>query len=383
MRSRRTASLVQSEIRAMTRACVAVGGVNMGQGICDTPTPDVVKEAAKRAIDNNQSTYTRFDGVQELREALARRFIDHNGMRFDPDTEIVATLGSAGAYVCALHALLDPGDGIVLFEPFYGYHLNAARVAGIEPTFVRLDPPNFELCLDRLRAAIRPNTRAILVNTPMNPCGKVFTRAELEAIADVAEAHDLVILTDEVYEYLTYDGAPHVSMGSIPRAADRTVTMGSYSKTFSITGWRIGFAAARAPLAEAIGLMNDLNYICAPAPLQHAVATGIRELPRSYYTGLAADYGAKRDQFCAVLAEVGLPPVVPQGAYYVLADVSALGCATAKDAAMAILHGAGVASVAGSAFFAQGGEHLVRFCYAKRPDDIDRACEGLRRWRLG
>lgn len=381
MRSRRTASLVQSEIRAMTRACVAVGGVNMGQGICDTPTPDVVKEAAKRAIDNNQSTYTRFDGVQELREALAGRLLDHNGMRFDADTEIVATLGSAGAYVCALHALLDPGDGIVLFEPFYGYHLNAARVAGIEPTFVRLDPPNFALCLDRLRAAIRPNTRAILVNTPMNPCGKVFTRAELEAIADVAEAHDVVILTDEVYEYLTYDGAPHVSMGSIARAADRTVTMGSYSKTFSITGWRIGFAAARAPLAEAIGLMNDLNYICAPAPLQHAVAAGIRELPRSYYTGLAADYGAKRDQFCSVLAEVGLQPVVPQGAYYVLADVSALGCATAKDAAMAILHGAGVASVAGSAFFAAGGEHLVRFCYAKRPEDIDRACEGLRRWR--
>ncbi|MCB9507261.1 MAG: aminotransferase class I/II-fold pyridoxal phosphate-dependent enzyme [Myxococcales bacterium] len=364
----------------MTRACVAVGGVNMGQGICDTPTPAVVKDAAKAAIDAGHSTYTRFDGVPELRTALAERLLAHNGLRFDAESEIVVTLGSAGAYICALNALLDPGDGIILFEPFYGYHLNAARVAGVVPSTVRLEAPAFAFDDAALRSALRPNTKAILVNTPMNPCGKVFTRAELERVADFAIEHDLLIFTDEVYEYLVYDGAEHVSVASIDRVADRTVTMGSYSKTFSITGWRIGFAAAPAALAEPIGLMNDLNYICAAAPLQHAVAAGVRQLPRGYYSDLAAEYQAKRDQFCGVLTEVGLTPVVPQGAYYVLADVSSLGLATAKEAAMTLLRDAGVASIAGSAFYDGGGEQLTRFCYAKSTADLDRACEQLRRW---
>lgn len=380
MRSRRTERLVQSEIRAMTRACNEVGGVNMGQGICDTPTPELVKAAAIDAVATNRSIYTPYNGVPELRRALADKLGSYNGVRCDPDSELTVTVGSAAAYACALVALFDPGDEIVLFEPFYGYHANAALVAGVVPRFVRLEPPDFALDLDALRSAIGPSTRAILVNTPMNPCGKVFEEAELRAIGELCQERDLLCLTDEVYEYLVYSGRRHLSMASLPGMAERTVTMTSYSKTFSITGWRIGYAAGPAPLIEAIGLVHDLNYICAPHPLQLAVANGIARLPDSYYAGLRADYEGKRDRFCAALTRVGLPPIVPQGAYYVLADVSALGCETAKAAAMRILAEAGVAGVPGSAFFGEGGEQLVRFCYAKSDADLDRAIAGLEGW---
>ena len=278
-------------------------------------------------------------------------------------------------------ALFDPGDEIVLFEPYYGYHLNAAVVAGLGIRTVPLSPPDFAIDPDRVRAALTPRTRAILVNTPMNPCGKVFDREELLAIAEICHEHDLICLTDEVYEYLIYDDRTHVSMASLPGMRDRTITLSSYSKTFSITGWRVGYMCGPAPLAEAVGLVNDLYYICAPAPLQRAVATGVRDLPPAYYADMRADYARKREIFCGVLREVGLEPIVPDGAYYVLADVKSLGCETAKDAAMRLLHEAGVASVPGSAFYTGAtGEGLTRFCYAKRDADLEKACENLTRW---
>lgn len=380
MRSQRTAGLVQSEIRAMTQACNAVGGVNFGQGICDVPTPAVVKEAARAAVAANRSIYTRFDGVEELRNALAERLAP-DGLVVDPEREVVVTLGSAGAFACALQALFDPGDELVLFEPFYGYHVNAARTAGVVPRPVRLEGSDFSLNLDALKAAIGPATKAILVNTPNNPTGKVFTNEEMTAIADLCQERDLLCITDEVYEYVVYGDGQHVRMATLPGMRERTVTMLSYSKTFSITGWRIGAAIAPPSLAEAIGLVNDLNYICAPHPLQVAVAEGIRSLPASYYTNMCASYEQKRDRFCAALRDAGLPPVVPAGAYYVLADVSRLGMPTAKEAAMKLLHEAKVAGVPGSAFFAgNDGHHLVRFCYAKRPEDIDRAIANLAAW---
>lgn len=382
MRSERTQGLVQSEIRAMTRACDAVGGVNLGQGICDTPTPEIVKAAAVRAITAGRSIYTPFNGIPELRDALATKLETFNGIAADPEEEIVVTVGSSAAYACALQALFDPGDELVLFEPFYGYHLNAAKVAGIMPRFVRLDPPAFALDIDALRSAIGPRTRAILVNTPMNPCGKVFDRDELVAIAELCQEHNLVCLTDEVYEYLVYADGEHVSMATLDGMRSRTVTMASYSKTFSITGWRIGYAFAPPEIARAIGLVHDLNYICAPHPLQWAVARGIAQLPASYYSGLRHDYETKRDRFCAALREVGLDPIVPEGSYYVLADVSSLGAEDANAAAMRLLDQAGVAGVPGSAFFGdEAGEGLIRFCYAKRDEALDRAIDNLRRWR--
>ncbi len=381
IRSDRTADLVQSQIRAMTRACVARGGVNLGQGICDVPTPPLVEEAARQAVADHKSIYTRFDGTEELRRALATKLRRDNAITADPDTEVVVTVGSSGALTCTLNALCNPGDEIILFEPYYGYHRNTALVAGLTPVMVPLHPPAFDLNLEAVESAITPKTRAILVNTPVNPSGHVFTREQLTQLGALCTKHDLLCITDEVYEYMVYGAGEHVSMASLPGMWERTVTLGSYSKTFSITGWRIGFATAPAPLAEAIGLMNDLYYICSPHPLQLAVAAGIEQLPASYYSGMCDDYEAKRDAFCAALTEVGLPPVVPNGAYYVLADVSRLGCATAKEAAMKLLDEAGVASVAGSAFFTGGeGERWVRFCYAKRDSDLDRAIAQLRAW---
>lgn len=354
----------------------------MGQGICDVPTPALVKEAATQAITDNRSTYTRYDGEAALREALAWKLEAHNGIVANPETEIVVTLGASGAFAATLTALFDPGDELLMFTPFYGYHVNTARVSGVVPVFVALQPPSFSLDLAQIRAAITSRTRAILINTPVNPSGKVFTVTELDALAALCIEHDLLCVTDEVYEYMVYPGHTHVSIATRPGMSARTVTMGSYSKTFSITGWRIGFATAQAQLAEPIGLSNDLQAVCAPAPLQHAVAAGIRGLPAAFYREMAVKYLAQRDQFCGVLSEIGLDPIVPDGAYYVLADISSLRAPTPRDAAMQLLREAGVAGIAGSAFFpGASGDQLLRFCFAKQPADLDRACEALLQWR--
>jgi len=381
IRSERIQNLLQSEIRAMTRACNEVGGVNLGQGICDVPTPDLIKEAAYEAIRENQSIYTRHDGDAVLREAMSRKFAQYNGIPLNPDTEVVVTTGASGALAATLMALCDPGDEIILFEPFYGYHLNTALVAGMVPKIVPLHPPTFHLDLQRLRDTITPKTRAILVNTPVNPSGKVFSRDELVAIGAIATEFDLLVITDEVYEYMVYGDRQHVSMASLPGMRERTVTLGSYSKTFNITGWRIGYAVADASLAGPIGLLNDLYYVCAPAPLQRAVAVGIDRFQDDYYADLLDSYTRKRTQFCDTLTEIGLTPIVPDGAYYVLADITSLGCEDAKSAAMKLLHEAKVASVPGTAFFTGGeGQRLVRFCYAKQQPDLDRACDYLLSW---
>jgi aminotransferase len=381
IRSERTESLLQSEIRAMTRACNEVGGINLGQGVCDVPAPDLVKKAASDALAADDSIYTRFDGHQRLREALANRFRHYNGLDYDAESEVVVTIGASGAFASTLMALCNPGDEIIIFEPYYGYHVNTARVAGLTPVIIPLRAPDFAVDANKVAEAITPRTRAILINTPVNPSGKLFSKEELEAIALLANKHDLLVITDEVYEYFLYDGVKHLSPATLPSLYDRTVTMGSYSKTFSITGWRIGFAAAPAPLAAAIGLVNDLYYVCSPAPLQTAVATGIEQLGDDYYAELRTTYQRKRDQFCGVLTEIGLTPIVPRGAYYVLADIKSLRQETSKEAAMKLLHEAGVASVPGNAFFSgDDANNLTRFCYAKQQNDLDRACEQLLAW---
>ena len=381
IRSQRIEGFVQSDIRAMTHACNAVGGVNLGQGICDIPAPDIVKQAALEAIRGDRSIYTRYDGDDSLRQAIARKLEHYNRVRYDAENEVVVTIGASGALTATLHALTDPGDEIILFEPYYGYHLNTARIAGLEPRLFPLAPPTFAIDLDRLEAMVTPRTRAILVNTPVNPSGKVFTRVELEGIAAICQRHDLLCITDEIYEYIVYDGREHLSMASLPGMRERTVTISGYSKTFSVTGWRIGYAAAPQELALAIGLVNDLFSICAPSPLQRAVATAIDRLDDSYYAGMAARYHQKRDEFCGVLQQVGLTPIVPDGAYYVLADISRLGADNARDAAHLLLDQSGVAGVPGTAFYTgAAGESLIRFCFAKRQEDLDEACERLLAW---
>ncbi len=379
--ARRLEGLVQSPIRRMTRECNRVGGLNLGQGVCDLPTPPLVAAGAKAAIDANQATYSLAEGIPELREIIATKLARDNGITADPASEIVVTVGSSGAFTCAINALLDPGDGILLMEPYYGYHLNCALVAGFDVHYMTLEPPAFEMTEENLRASLKPNTRAIVVCTPSNPSGKMFTREEIQIVERVAEEHDLLVITDEIYEYIRYDGREHISPASVGNLRERTVTIMGLSKTFAITGWRLGYAVAPAPMAKAMTLVNDLYYICAPTPLQHGVAAGMAA-PPEYFASIAEEYRRKRDILCPALDDAGLSPIVPKGAYYVLADVSRLGHATAFDAAMDILENGGVASVPGSAFYRGAtGEKLVRFCYAKEDDVLEQAAERLRKFR--
>lgn len=371
--------LVQSEIRAMTLACTKVDGINLAQGVCDTEVPKAVIEGAAEAMKRGMNTYTRFDGLAELRNALSQRLARHNNLTVNPETELTVSAGATGAFQCACMALLNPGDEVILFEPFYGYHVSALLAVNAIPKVVRLEKDHWALSLDDLEHAINDRTKAILVNTPGNPSGKVFTREELSGIADMATRRDLFVLTDEIYEYFVYDDHKHLSIATLPGMRERTITISGYSKTFSITGWRIGHSVAIPRWAECIGAMNDLMYVCAPAPLQYGVAVGIETLEEGFYHDLKRTFENKRNNICQVLTEVGLTPTVPQGAYYVLADVSSLPGVTGKERAMWLLEKSGVAGVPGEAFFQadQGGEFL-RLSFAKTDEVLAKACERLR-----
>lgn len=376
--SRRMADLAQSEIRAMTHACTRMKGLNMAQGVCDTPVPPVVLEGAEKAIRDGYNVYTRFDGLPELRGAIADKLAHYNGIQADPETEVTVSAGATGAFHCASAALLNPGDEVILFEPYYQYHISALAAVEAIPVVIHTQPPAWTHSMAQLEEVVTPKTKAIIVNSPGNPSGKVFSRPELETLADFACRHDLFVFTDEIYEYFLYDGRNHVSMATLPDMAERTITIGGYSKTFSVTGWRIGYSVAAKPWAGAIGAMNDLLYVCAPGPLQIGVACGISQLPDSFYRNLAQDYQHKRDRFCSALAKVGLTPSIPQGAYYVLADVSRLPGNTGKARAMYLLETTGVAGVPGEAFFSgYTGANFIRFSYAKTDSDLDEACRRL------
>jgi len=381
--SRRMADLAQSEIRAMTQACVSMKGLNMAQGVCDTPVPSVVTLAAERAIRQGYNVYTRFDGSSELRQAISRKLAHYNGFHADPETDITVSAGATGAFHCACAALLDPGDEVILFEPYYQYHISALLAVEAVPVIVKMRAPEWTYASVRLEQAVTPKTKAIVLNSPGNPSGKVFTREELEGVAGLARRHDLFVFTDEIYEYFLYDGRSHLSIATLPGMAERAITIGGYSKTFSVTGWRIGYSAAAKPWAQAIGAMNDLLYVCAPAPLQMGVAGGINELPEGFYQDLARAYQNKRDRFCSALAKAGLTPSIPAGAYYVLAEVSKLPGVTGKARAMYLLEKTGVAGVPGEAFFSgPEGADFIRFSYAKTDADLDEACRRLTQIRL-
>ena len=378
--NQRLAGLVQSEIRAMTLACTQVQGINLAQGVCDTGVPPMVLAGAKQAMDQGFNTYTRYDGLAELRQAVAQRMRTFNHMTVNSENEVTVSAGATGAFHCVCMGLLQPGDEVILFEPYYGYHLSTILAVEAVPRIVSLQEPDWFLSMEVLEKAITDRTKAIVVNTPGNPSGKVFTTQELEGIAAVARRHDLFVFTDEIYEYFIYDNLAHVSLASLPDMADRTITISGYSKTFSITGWRIGHAVAAPRWASMIGAMNDLVYVCAPAPLQYGVAVGIQRLGVEFYQELQRSFQCKRNQFCQVLQDIGLSPTIPQGAYYVLADVRRLPGRTGKERAMYLLEKTGVAGVPGEAFF-QGdhGDRYIRFSFAKTNAALDMACERLQR----
>jgi aminotransferase len=376
--SQRHEWVLQSEIRNMSIECEQVQGINLSQGVCDLEVPAIVLQGAKAAMDEGINTYTRYDGLVELRQAIAHKQKLFTGMEVDPETEIIVSAGSTGAFYCACLALLNPGEEVILFEPYYGYHVSTLEATQAVPVYVRMAPGEWTFSEPDLEKVVSPKTRGIMINTPANPSGKVFSREELERLAAFAARHDLFVFTDEIYEHFVYDGRQHIPPASLPGMKERTITISGLSKTFSITGWRVGYCLCEAKWAQTIGYFNDLVYVCAPAPLQMGVARGLLGLEKDYYENLAAEYVSKRDKICGALSNAGLTPCVPQGAYYVLADISRLPGEGSKAKAMHLLSQTGVACVPGEAFYHDdAGENLARFCFAKDDLVLAEACRRL------
>lgn len=372
-----------SPIRSMTVACARAGGINLAQGVCDTPVPEAVRRAAQAAVEAGVNTYTRSDGLPELRAALAAKMKRDSGLSYDPEGEIVVTSGATGAFYVAAQALLEPGDEVVLFEPYYGYHRNTLEALGAVPVYVPLGARDFAVDFAALERALGPRTRALVVNTPGNPSGKVFSKQELARLGDIVRARDLWLFTDEVYEHFVFDGRKHVSPAALPGLRERTITMNALSKTFAITGWRIGWVAAPRALAEAFAHLHDLVYVCAPAPLQAACAAGLGKLDPEYYAAIGAEYQRKRDQLCDALAGAGLAPRVPEGSYFALADLSRFPGRNGDERALALLERSGVACVPGTAFWhGAAGDAVGRFCFGKTDADLAEACRRLRNMQV-
>ncbi|MBM4272304.1 MAG: aminotransferase class I/II-fold pyridoxal phosphate-dependent enzyme [Deltaproteobacteria bacterium] len=381
--SNRHELVLQSEIRSMSIECERIGGINLSQGVCDTEVPPSVRLAAREAIDAGVNTYTRYDGLVELREAIAAKQKRFTGMEVDPATEIVVSAGATGAMYCACLALLNPGDEVIVFEPFYGYHVNTLVAVQAVPVYVRMEPPDWTFTYSSLEHIRTPRTKAIIVNTPANPSGKVFTHSELETIAHFVTKYDLFVFTDEIYEHFLFGDARHMAPATFPGMKGRTITISGFSKTFSITGWRIGYAVCDARWAQTIGFFNDLIYVCAPAPLQMGVAKGLAMLSAEYYQELSRFFQTKRDKLCNALLNAGMEPYVPEGAYYILADISKLPGTGSKQKAMYLLQETRVACVPGMAFFHDSsGEDMARFCFAKEEDVLDEACRRIEKLSL-
>ncbi len=380
----RTAELKQSNIRAITLMLQGVDGINLGQGICDMPTPDPIKRGAHEAIDGDQSIYSYYGGIQPLREALLEKARTYNRIPARGVDDIMVTVGSTGAFVATMFTLLDPGDEVIVFEPYYGYHCNLLTVMGAHLKFVRTEAPDWAIDFDRVESLITDRTKAIIVTTPNNPTGKVWSRDELERMRDLIVENDLYAITDEIYEYMLYDGHEHISLASIEGAYDRTITLSGFSKTYNMTGWRLGYAVGPEAIIAKMGLLSDLIYICAPTPLQHGVAEAF-EMSSTYFSEMAAAYDRKRMLMCTTLEEIGFKVPWPEGSYYVLADFSPLrdrfeGFEDDMTASRTLVEKAGIGTVAGRSFFADDadGDCCLRFCFAKEYPILEEACRRLK-----
>jgi aminotransferase len=381
--ARRRAHLdADNPLRALTEVIARVpGGINLGQGVCELPGPAALRRGVVEAVaDGEAQTYTPYAGVPELRAEIARKLRDGNGLDV-ADDGVIVTSGSSSAFFAAGMALLEPGDEVLLFEPFYSYHRSQLLLLGAVPVPVPLAPPDYAFDPAAVARALGPRTRAIVVNTPANPMGKVFTRAELTALAQVLASTDVAVVTDEVYEHLCYDGRRHVSPAAVDGLRERTVAIGSFSKTFSITGWRIGWCAAPAATLEAIGRVFDQVAVCAARPLQRGVLRALRELPAEFYAALRADYERRRDVFCAALATAGFRLRPPEGAYYALVDYrDVLGDVDPTTAVMRLIERVGINAVPGHLFHASAeGVRTMRFHFAVPDAVLDDVCARLAR----
>ncbi len=376
--ARRTHGFTESVIRGMTRLANEHRAINLAQGFPNFPAPEVIKEAAARAIRADINQYAITWGAKRLRDALAQKYARWYGMTVDPETELTVTCGATEAMAAALMAIVDPGEEVIVFEPFYENYGPDAILCGAKPVFVPMAAGE-GLDLDRLTAVFTPRTRAIVLCTPNNPTGHVFSRAELEAIAELCRRHDAYAVTDEIYEHIYYEGK-HIPIATLDGMRERTVTVSGASKTYSITGWRIGTIVAPAAVTDAIRKVHDFLTVGAPAPLQEAVAVGIETLGQDYYEGLARDYRARRDLLCEALVAAGFRCTPPEGAYYVLVDFSALSALPDDEFAFWLTKEIGVAPVPGSSFYSRPelGRKLVRFAFCKTDEMLREAAGRLK-----
>jgi aminotransferase len=382
--SRKAAQFSESVIREMTRQAMRHGAVNLAQGFPDFSAPEEIKRAAQQAIDADVNQYAITWGAKDLREAIVRHARQYQGMVIDPETEITVCCGSTEAMIASLLAIVDAGDEVVIFEPYYENYGPDVILSDATPRFVKLRPPDSdggEWTFDEqeLRAAFNAKTKAVIVNTPNNPTGKVFTRAELEFIRDLCVEFDALAITDEIYEHILYDGVHHISIATVDGMRDRTITINGMSKTFSVTGWRVGWAIAPPALTSAIRKVHDFLTVGAAAPLQAAGAVAL-SLPESYFRGLSEAYRKRRDLLVPVLREAGFKAYVPQGAYYVMTDVSAFGYENDLAFAKHLVADVGVATVPGSSFYKdpKDGSQQVRFAFCKKDETLLEAGRRLR-----
>ncbi len=378
----RTGLFTESVIREMTRLSDEHGAINLAQGFPDFDAPDELKDAATRAIADGHNQYPVTWGTPRLRHAIAAKYARFGWPDIDPETEIVVTCGSTEAMVASYLALLDPGDEVLMTEPFYENYGPDAYLSGAIPKVVRIDPPGWRLEPGRLASAVGHRTRAIVLTTPHNPTGRVFSTEELQAVADVALRHDLLVFTDEIYEHILYDGRQHCSIARLPGMADRTVTISALSKTYSVTGWRVGWAIASRSIVEAIRKVHDFLTVAAPAPLQEAGVAAM-ELPMSYYADLRTAYDERRSVFLDLTEASAFRMLRPEGAYYMMADIGEIreriGAPDDTAFCRELVLRAGVAAVPGSSFFvdpAAGGD-WIRFAFPKRLVTLRAAAERL------
>ncbi|MCH2254423.1 MAG: aminotransferase class I/II-fold pyridoxal phosphate-dependent enzyme [Vicinamibacterales bacterium] len=372
--SQKAAQFTESVIREMTRLSDEHGAVNLSQGFPDFAAPEAVKTAARDAIAADINQYAVTWGARPLREAVAREFTRRYGVAVDPDTQVTVCCGSTEAMMSTMLATLDPGDEVVVFEPFYENYGPDAILSGAVPRYVTLHEPDWTVDPDALAAAFNDRTRAIIINTPNNPTGKVFTRAELTTIAELCRRWDVLAITDEIYEHIIYDGCRHVPMAAIDGMADRTVTLNSLSKTYSVTGWRVGWAIAPPGLTGAIRKVHDFLTVGAAAPLQEAGAVAL-SFPETYYAELAAGYQRRRDMLLALLEPRGFVCFTPRGAYYVMTDIGGFGFADDVEFSRYLVQEVGVAVVPGSSFYHDPalGRTKVRFTFCKRDETLQEA----------
>jgi aminotransferase len=387
--SQKASQFTESVIREMTRQAIQHNAVNLAQGFPDFPAPEVIKQAAQQAVAADINQYAITWGAQSFRRAIAAKFAERQRIEIDPEREITVCCGSTEAMIASLLALVDPGEEVIVFEPFYENYGPDAILSGATPRYVTLHPPvdedgEWSFYPSALRDAFNSKTRAIILNTPHNPTGKVFTRSELELIRDLCIEFDVLAVTDEIYEHILYDGAEHISMATIEGMRERTVTINSLSKSYSVTGWRVGWAIAPPPLTAAIRKVHDFLTVGAAAPLQAAGAVAM-ELPNSYYKQLAAGYKERRDLLSNALCEARFKVYKPAGAYYIMTDISGFSFENDRAFATHLVKEIGIASVPGSSFYSNsgGGAHQIRFAFCKQQKTLQQAIVNLQNLQQG